>query len=113
MSYKNDDDSIWDEDTAAEQTLLDNVADLLEKHEARYREQVRALLRDREFRQTHGKTLLVYSLENRGCSIRTSTDGGFDFRLSSWISLNGRKVDKYKTLEFQFAQIEAHLDSQS
>jgi len=110
MSYENDDDSIWQEDSAEEQARLGFVVRLLEENETRYRQQSKVLLRNGEFWHAYGETVLVYSLENRGCALRTSMNG-FDFHLSSWIQLSGKKVDKYRTLELQFARSEAQWES--
>ena len=91
---------------------LEILSDLLDTCEARYREQAKILLRGRELWKTYENMILVYSLENRGCAIRSSVDGGFDFHVSSWVPLSGNKAKKIRILEFEFARSEAELGSQ-
>jgi hypothetical protein len=111
MSYADDNDSANEEDSVREQAYLDYVFRLLEGNEVRYREEAKTLLKDGEYWHSHGNSVLVYSIENRGCASRISMDGGFDFHLLSWTPLGFRKTDKYRTLEFNFAQSEAQLES--
>ncbi len=95
------------EDLEQEREYFQLICDLEVKNRSRYEKQAELLLDRGEFSITLNDSLLLYTLENGGCSFRVSRDGGFDFNKLGWASLRRRKVQKLKTLIGEFANSEA------
>ena len=83
------------------------IRDLGVKNRSRYEKQAELLLKGGELSITLNNALLLYTLEDGGCSFRVSRDGGIDFYKLGWTSLRRRKSKKVKTLIEEFEQSEA------
>lgn len=97
------------EDLEREQAYLQLICDLEVKDRSRYEKQAELLLKRGELSITLNGSLLLYTLENGGCSFRVSKDGGFDFNKLWWTSLKRRKHEKVETLIGKFANSEAQV----
>lgn len=85
------------------------ICDLEVKNRSRYEKQAELLLKHGEFSITLNDSLLLYTLEDGGCSFRVSKDGGFDFNKLGWTNLRRRKHEKLETLVGEFANSEAQV----
>lgn len=95
------------EDLERERDYFQLVSDLEVRNLSRYEKQAELLLKSGEFSITLNDSLLLYTLEDGGCSFRVSKDGGFDFYKLRWTNLSRRKREKLKTLIWEFANSEA------
>lgn len=97
------------EDLEREREYFQLICDLEVKNRSRYEKQAELLLKRGEFSITLNDSLLLYTLEDGGCSFRVSKDGGFDFYKLGWANLQRRKGAKLKTLVGEFANSEAQI----
>lgn len=99
--------SLTPEELEEERTYFQLIYDLEVKNQSRYETQAKLLMKNGEFSITINNSLLLYTLEDGGCSFRVSTDGGFDYCKLGWSSLGRRKHEKLKRLMEEFAESEA------
>ena len=92
-----------------ERAFFQLLESMMLKNEIRYQQQAKELLMNKELSFSIGNNLLFYRFENRGCALRISNDGGFNFNFDNWVSLPRGKGAKLTELLFQFASREAQL----
>ncbi|HUW87272.1 MAG TPA: hypothetical protein VMW30_02705 [Candidatus Paceibacterota bacterium] len=99
--------SLTPEELEEERAYFQLIYDLELKNHSRYEMQAELLMKNGEFSITINNSLLLYTLEDDGCTFRVSTDGGFDYCKLGWSSLGWRKHEKLKRLMAEFADSEA------
>lgn len=99
--------SLTPEELEEERAYFQFIYDLEVKNHSRYETQAELLLKNGEFSITINNLLLLYTLEDGGCSFRVSTDGGFNYCKLGRSSIGRRKHEKLKRLIEEFAESEA------
>ncbi len=96
-------------DSKRDEAYFTLVNDLVTRHQSRYEQQAKELVRNRQLSTIIEETPVRYKLEFRGCSFEVSYGLDNKYQQVSWVRMGWRKSDKLSKLPLFFAGTEAKL----